>query len=83
MAFMLASISGSMAFLESDVQVLGRPAGVLRSLVAVFERADPEFSGERLCRLVERAIRGFVVGENAAVGAERQRAEAVSEQPAV
>jgi hypothetical protein len=52
-------------------------------LVAVFERADLELRGEILRGLVERGAGGVVVGEDAAVGAERQRRQAVAEQAAV
>ncbi len=55
---------------------------MLRDLVAVFERADIERPGQRLRGLVERAEGGIVIGEDAAVGAERQRAQAVPEQAA-
>ena len=56
--------------------------GMLGHLIAVFERADLEAHGQGLCRLVERTPGGVMVGKDAAIGAERQRAQAVPEQAA-
>ena len=70
-------------FLEGDVQILGRPVGMPGDLVAIFERANLELASEGLRRLVKRPRGGIMIGQNAAIGAERQRSQTMAEQPAV